>query len=79
MLQPHLTGVTALPDYRLLLNYETGESKIFDVTPYIDGDWYGHLRDVNYFASVRVLPDNTGIEWPEGQDIAPHELYDLSI
>lgn len=20
-----------------------------------------------------------GIEWPHGQDIAPHELYDLSV
>ena len=57
MLQPKLTEVIPLENHRLKLTYETGEIKLFDVTPYIKGSWF---------------------EWGNGQDIAPHELYECS-
>ena len=79
MLQPKLLSVEPMDENRLSFLYETGEKKIFDVTPYISGSWYGALRDAGYFRAVRLLPDGIGIEWPEGQDIAPHELYENSI
>ncbi len=79
MLQPRLTKVEPLPDMQLMLYYETGEVKQFDVTPYAEGSWYGELKDAAYFRSVKLLPDGTGIEWSNGQDIAPHELYELSV
>jgi len=79
MLQPRLTSVKALPNMILALTYETGEHKLFDVTPYADGSWYGQLKDKSYFQTVRMLPDGTGIEWNDGQDISPHELYECSI
>ena len=60
------------------LFYETGEVKLFDVRPYWSGSWYGELKDPAYFKAVRVLPGGAGIAWPHGQDIAPHELYELS-
>ena len=78
MLQPKIIGLAPLADYKLQLCYETGEEKIFDVSPYIQGDWYGRLRDIEYFKTVRILPEGTGIEWADGQDIAPHELYETS-
>lgn len=76
MLQPNLKAVTPLDDHKLLLLYETGEEKVFDVLPYIGDGWYGELRDKSYFMRVRMLEDGYGIEWPHGQDIAPHELYE---
>lgn len=79
MLQPKLTKVEAMPNLRLRLFYETGEVKIFDVAPYATGTWYGQLKDEGYFSAVQLLPGGTGIEWPEGQDIAPHELYENSV
>lgn len=78
MLQPRLTKVEPLSFMKLRLYYETGEIKLFDVTPYAEGAWYGELKDEAYFRSVRLLPGGTGIEWRDGQDIAPHELYELS-
>ncbi len=79
MLQPRLTSVSAQENYRLLLEYETGEVKVFDTTPYLSGSWYAKLKEQAYFRAVRMLPDGTGIECPEGQDIAPHELYEFSV
>jgi hypothetical protein len=75
---PKILNVETLSDYKLKIQYETGEKRFFDVAPYIRGDWFGQLREPAYFETVRVLPDGTGIEWAEGQDIAPHELYDAS-
>ena len=78
MLQPKLIKVEPLDSLMLRLYYETGEIKLFDVTPYATGSWYGQLKDKDYFRTVKMLPGGTGIEWPEGQDIAPHELYENS-
>lgn len=77
MLQPKVTHVKPLAEYKLLLTFETSEQKIFDVSPYISGDWFGKLRDLEYFNTVRL--SGRTVEWVGGQDIAPHELYDCSI
>jgi hypothetical protein len=79
MLQPKLTQVEPLEAMKLRLVYETGEVKLFDVAPYAVGTWFGELKDASYFRTVRILPGGTGIEWGNGQDIAPHELYEYSI
>ena len=56
MLQPRIVNVEAMDVYKLKLNYETGEVKVFDVMPYIVGDWFGELRNKNYFRTVKVIP-----------------------
>lgn len=77
MLQPKVKSVLPLDNYKLIIEYETGERKLFDVKPYIIGEWYGKLKDKDNFNTVR--PRGRTIEWAEGQDIAPHELYELSV
>lgn len=79
MLQPRLVSVESIGHLKLRLTYETGDVKLFDVSPYASGPWYGELNDDAYFCTVRMLPGGTGIEWRNGQDIAPHELYECSI
>lgn len=79
MLQPKLVSVEPMPQMKLRLKYETGEVKLFDAAPYVTGSWYGELRDESYFRTVHVLPGGIGIEWGNGQDIAPHELYEDSV
>ena len=65
---------TIFPVYRKEI---TGEKRIFDVKPYIEGDWYGELEDKKVFSTVH--PCGTTVAWEDGQDIAPHELYDFSV
>lgn len=78
MLQPRLTKVETVIPYSLRLFYETGEVRLFDVSPYIKGSWYGELSNTEYFNTVHLLPGGIGIEWRDGQDISPHELYEDS-
>ena len=61
MLQPELLTVSPEEGYKLLLSYENGEKKIFDVSPYISGAWYGELKDLETFKKVRV--SNHSVEW----------------
>ena len=72
-----LISVTPLEDYRLLIEYDNAEKRIFDVKPYITGSWYGMLSDYSFFNTVRI--SGKTVEWADGQDIAPHELYELSV
>lgn len=79
MLQPKLIKVEPIESAKLRLYYSTGEIKVFDVSPYMTGAWYSELKNAEYFKTVHLLPGGNGIEWANGQDIAPHELYELSI
>lgn len=74
---PKILKVIANDDYNLIITYENGETKRFDVKPYIIGEWFGQLKDISIFKSV--MPCGNTVEWCGGQDIAPHELYDLSV
>lgn len=74
---PKVVDVKAIENYTVIVTFETGEVKVFDVTPYIKGNWFGELKDLKIFNTVR--PCGNTIEWINGQDIAPHELYDLSV
>jgi hypothetical protein len=78
MLQPRILTVEPIENYKIKLLYETGEVTVFDVSPYMSGAWYAELRDTAYFQTVHVIHGGSGIEWAHGQDIAPHELYDIS-
>lgn len=74
---PMVKKVQPLPGQHIKIFYDNNEIKIFDVTPYIKGGWYGLLANPDVFATVRPAGDT--VVWSGGQDIAPHELYDNSI
>ena len=75
--RPNAVAVEPLSEYRLKVHFDNDESRIFDVKPYIKGSWYGQLGDPKTFDRVRVGWET--VEWPDGQDICPDELYYDSI
>ena len=77
MLRPVVTKVEPIENYSLILSFDNGERKQFDVKPYIQGSWYGMLKDESYFKSVH--PNGYSIEWADGQDLCPDELYYTSV
>jgi len=79
MLSPKLIEIKSIEENKLEIKFETGEVKIFDVSPYMKGKWFEELFDKEYFKTVHIINNGYGIEWENGQDIAPHEIYDLSI
>lgn len=77
MLRPTAISVTVQKDYTLKVIFNNGETKIFDVKPYIKGSWYSRLKDFSYFSLAKA--DGFTVIWPEGQDICPDELYYNSV
>ncbi|MCM1187537.1 MAG: DUF2442 domain-containing protein [Lachnoclostridium sp.] len=75
MLRPTAIQVEVICAYQILVVFDNGEKKRFDVEPYIKGEWYGQLRSLEYFN--RVSTDGFTVVWPDGQDICPDELYNL--
>lgn len=72
-MNPRLTAASPLPDARLLLEFNNGERRVFDVSPYLDKGLFGQLTDPDYFARVRVVSGH--VEWPNEQDFSPDTLY----
>ena len=70
-------SVKPLENYKLFVSFSTGEKKIFDVAPYLTMPFFAPLKDEARFRQVFV-GDYT-VEWENGCDIAPHELYDDSV
>ena len=75
-MESSFTLILVMDNYLLLLKFDNGEQRVFDVSPYIIGSWYGQLKDPEIFRTVHVSGHT--VEWADGQDIAPHELYELS-
>lgn len=63
--------------YRLQLEFENGEHRIFDMTPYMDKKPFVRLKDSSIFACAHI--DYGTVVWPGEIDIAPETLYDGSI
>lgn len=76
MLRPKPIKVKPLENYLLYVTFDNGENKIFDVKPLISGSWFGELENKNIFDTVRIS-GNT-VEWINGQDVCPDDLYYLS-
>jgi len=64
--------VSPLEGKEVSVTFSDGMSGIFDVTPFIRGDFFSRLQDDNYFKQVRLF--FIGIGWPEGQDIGPDTI-----
>lgn len=73
MLRPTVVKAVPQEDNTLLLEFDNGEKKRFDVKPYIKGTWFGMLKNATYFKTVKANGYN--VEWADGQDICPDDLY----
>jgi hypothetical protein len=74
---PIVIDVKPLPNYRLLLTFDTKEEKIFDVAPLLNKGIFRELRNIALFNTVRVSFDS--IIWANEADICPDKLYQNSI
>lgn len=66
--------VKPLEDYYLLLTFETGEKKRFDMKPYLDIGIFKDLKDISMFNTVHKSFDT--IEWDNEADFDPEVLYE---
>lgn len=73
----HPIAVKPLKNYLLHITFSNGETRRFDVKPYLTIPFFAPLKDEAAFRQVFV--NGITVEWKNGRDIAPHELYDNSL
>jgi hypothetical protein len=70
-------SVEATQDYRLLLEFENGEKRVFNMAPLLEKRPFLQLKCSPLFLAARV--DYGTVCWPGNIDIAPETLYDRSV
>lgn len=68
--------VDARPDYTLFLEFENGEKRVFDMTPYLDRKPFASLKALPLFTKASIGLGT--VIWPGDVDIAPETLYERS-
>ena len=75
-MKPKAIDVKVLNNYQLEILFENNEKKILDVKPYFKFKLFEELKDEKKFNTVKVA--GLSIEWENGADICPDELYNNS-
>ena len=72
-MRPKAIKVKLLENYMLEIVFNNGEMKLFDVKPYFKFKQFKELKNENEFRKVKIA--GLSIEWENGADICPDELY----
>lgn len=75
-MNPRILNVKPMQDYLLLLSFNNGEVKHFDVKPYLEIGQFKELKNPEVFNSVR--PFLGSIQWINGLDLCPDMLFNES-
>lgn len=60
----------------MLLVFEDGQKRIFDISEYLNEKPFDLLKDKHRFMLAKI--ENGTVVWPGNIDIAPETLFDLS-
>jgi hypothetical protein len=72
-MNPRVKHVKPEQNYTLLITFNNGEVKRFDVKPYLGIGLFKELQDLSLFNSVK--PFLGSIQWANGVDFCPDTLY----
>ncbi len=72
-MNPRVTNVKPEQNFNLLITFNNGEIKSFDVKPYLETGLFKELKDLSLFNSVK--PFLGSIQWANGVDLCPDTLY----
>ena len=70
-----IIDVDYVKNYELMLTFNDGTRKLADLKPYLTGEVFGELLDLDKFIQYGL----TGytIEWANGADLAPEFLHEI--
>ena len=71
-----VVSVVAQKDHTLLLVFENGEKRRFDMKPFLDQKPFSRLKGSPLF--LRATVAHGTVVWPGNIDIAPETLWDQS-
>jgi len=66
--------VEAHSDFTLVVTFENGERKRFDMKPYLETGVFRELKDLSLFKTARVSFNS--VAWDNDADFDPEALYE---
>ena len=72
-MNPYVKSIQFKDDYHLLLTFENGEKRIFDLKPYFDKPVFAKLKNASLFKTARVV--SGAVEWQGEIDLSYDTLY----
>jgi hypothetical protein len=69
-------NVKAIEGYRLIIGFDNGESRVFNVKPLLSLGRFCELTSQQEFMKAKVAFDT--VEWENGLDLDPEYLYERS-
>lgn len=76
-MNPRPIAAEALQAFQLLVTFQNGEKRIFDVAPLLNLPLYEPLRDRNLFKQVKA--DGMCVYWNQEIDLCPDRVYTDSM
>ena len=67
----------AMPDFKVRVTFDTGETGVFDCVDYLRHPYWQKLGDPAFFKLVRV--EYGTLVWPEDIDIAPEDIWEKTV
>ncbi|MCL2630587.1 MAG: DUF2442 domain-containing protein [Firmicutes bacterium] len=76
-MRPQLKAVIPEVGYKLRLQYSNGEKRIYDASKLLANPLNRSLENLAIFETAKL--SGCGVEWCNGIDICPDELYSFSL
>lgn len=76
-MNPRPKTVEACPDHTLLIEFDNGERKRYDVKPLLDFPVFKPLRDYPFFQAVHT--DGFCVYWNDEVDLCPDTVYEKGV
>ena len=76
-LSPRATSVIPTDNFELLITFNNGEQKKFDVKDLFQYPMYKPLENIYFFKQVKL--DRMCVYWNDEIDICPDTLYNMSV
>ena len=73
-MNPRVSNVKAQDNYELLIWFDNGEKKLFDMKPYIEkGQIFKELKEKNLFRTAKPVLGT--VQWANEADLCPDTFY----
>lgn len=75
MVVPKIKTVVAADQTTLIVTFDNGETKRYNVSKLLGNDIFSPLKDQAFFKNVKVEPGGYAVYWNEMIDISEYELW----
>ena len=72
-----ITNAKTLPGYKVHVVFDTGESGVFDCSPYLSHPYWKRLSDPAFFQLVRA--EYGTLVWPDDIDIDSEDVWERCV